>query len=112
MSAVSPVQPRIWTNEKYPRFRDRSFRPVTSGDLHSAQLTSPSESPRWAKVWIAQTMSYSRKTMSFVLWYPWYVVSLTGFGMNRACEKCADGNFWSGDRSREWAGLCRSQESK
>ena len=29
--------------KRTPVFQDRSFQPGTSGDLHSAQLTSPSE---------------------------------------------------------------------
>ena len=69
------------------------YRSVPPYDLHSGELTSPSESPRQVKVRVAQTMSYSRKTTSFVLSYPQYVVRLTGFGMNRAWKNALIGAF-------------------
>jgi len=48
--------------EKNPCFWDRPFRPGILGDLHSDELTSPSESFRWTKVRGAQNITNSRKT--------------------------------------------------
>jgi len=87
-AAIRAIAPKGWSS---PRLRIVRMCPPwqrhssTGQALWHMQTSSPSESPDRVEVWVAQNITYSRKTDTIVLRSPRYGLCLAELGGRKIC---------------------------